>query len=437
MLEKLNYKNIEIIGGGSTYDVKNGKQKRGLAFYFIVNGKKQPRKVFTSSSDEENFKKAVVFLDKLDKECEENKTTLTRTIVTDNSVNVPAPVRVTFREIGAEWYKEYSSRLNQPLDGLSCSSTDNRELNYRTMCKYIGDMFIDEINQDTAKNIINLCSLKDDGTKYSFSHMDKLQQTFHMIMKYADRHGLYKYNLKKVSLESFLKANANSKFMDREQIAEILELLKDNERYSLVVEFIVASGLRQGELFALTVDDFRVVDKNKVEINIDNSIRRMYKTVYKKVDQVKTKNSRRKVIIPYSMYEKIMNYYNNIIDNESATDKQKRIENGTVGFIFVNKDKNVINKKNFTRNFKDYLKRKIKKLEKEIKYNTTLHMFRHSFASLSAEKLSMEVVAELLGDSMKTVKENYYSLSDKVKDDVSATTTDVLDSINKIRNSSK
>ena len=38
---------------------------------------------------------------------------------------------------------------------------------------------------------------------------------------------------------------------------------------------------------------------------------------------------------------------------------------------------------------------------------------------------------------MKTVKENYYSLSDKVTDEVSANTLDVLDSINKIRSGNK
>lgn len=444
MLSTLSYKNVEVVGNGSVYENKSGKQTLGFAFYYRTKDGKKNRKVVTASTEEDLRKKAIIFLDKLDKEYEENKkaVNITNTAIRTESINVtynnvPEPVRVTFKEIGDRWYKEYSGRLNQPIGGISCSSVENRELCFRTICKHIGDMYIDEINQDTAKDIINLCSFKDDGTKYSFSHMDKLQQTFHMIMKYADKHGLYKYKLNKESLNIFLKADTNSRFMDREQIAEIMDLLMDNERYSLVVEFIVASGLRQEELFALTINDFHVVNENKVDINIDNSIRRMYRTVYKKVDLVKTKNSRRKVVIPYNMYEKIMNYYNSIIEKESIKDKQKRIENGTVGFIFVNKDKKVLNKKTFQRNFKDYLKRRIKKLEKELGYDTTLHMFRHSFASLSAEKLSMEVVAELLGDSMKTVKENYYSLSDKVTDEVSANTLDVLDSINKIRSGNK
>lgn len=444
MLSTLSYKNVEVVGNGSVYENKSGKQTLGFAFYYRTKDGKKNRKVVTASTEEDLRKKAIIFLDKLDKEYEENKkaVNITNTAIRTESINVtynnvPEPVRVTFKEIGDRWYKEYSGRLNQPIGGISCSSVENRELCFRTICKHIGDMYIDEMNQDTVKKIINLCGFKDDGTKYSFSHMDKLQQTFHMIMKYADRHGLYKYNLKKESLNIFLKSDKNSKFMDREQIAEIMELLKDNERYSLVVEFIVASGLRQEELFALSVNDFHVVNKSKVEINIDNSIRRMYKTIYKKVDMLKTDNSHRTIIIPYIMYEKTINYYNSIIEKESAKDKQKRLVNGTEGLIFVNKDKKVINKKTFERNFKDYLKRRIKKLEKEIGYDTTLHMFRHSFASLSAENLGIEVVAELLGDSPKTVKEKYYSLSNKVTDKISANTTDVLDSINKIRSGNK
>ena len=118
---------------------------------------------------------------KIDKEQEEQKDTVGKISVTNNSINVPAPVRVTFIEIGSEWLKEYSSRLNKSDEeeglSLSYSSVDSRDLSFRKICEYIGDMFIDEINQGTAFNIIELCRYKPDGTEYSFSYMDKLQQT--------------------------------------------------------------------------------------------------------------------------------------------------------------------------------------------------------------------------------------------------------------------
>ena len=429
MLSNLNYNNVEIVGKGSVYENKSGKQTMGFAFYYIVNGGKKNRKVVTASSKEECLEKATAFLDKLDKEYEEKKKAVSKNSVTANSINVPAPVRVTFKEIGAEWFKEYSSRLNKSDEGLSYSSVDNRDLTFRKICNCIGDMFIDEINQDTAFNIIDWCRYKSDGTEYSFSYMDKLQQTFHMVMKYADKHGLYDYKLKKKSLKNLKKPNTDSRFMDREQISEILELLKDNERYSLVIEFIVASGLRQEELFALKVNDFKVVDENRVEIYINKSIRKMSETEYKIVNDLKTEKSRRTIVIPYSVYDKTMKYYNSIIEKESAKDKEKRIKNGTVGLVFVNKEKEVLNKKTFERNFRDYLKRRLKKVEKELGYETSLHMFRHSFASLMAEEFEVGVVAKLLGDSITTVQDNYYSLSSKVKGSISESSENILRSI--------
>ncbi len=425
MLSKLSYKNVEIVGRGSLYSPEKSKgETKYLAFYYIVKGDKKKRKVFSAPSDEGLLEKATEFLDKLDKECEEKKKTvnITNTAIRTKSINVtcnnvPEPVRVTFKEIGAEWYKEYSSRLNQPLDGLSCSSVENRELCFRTICKHIGDMYVDEISQQTLKDLIKLCSLKEDGTPYSFSHMDKLQQTFHMIMKHASKHGLYKYRLNNISLKRFKKSksNSNSRFLDRGQIAETLDLLKDNERYSLIVEFLVTSGLRQEELFALSVNDFNVLDDENVELDINSSIRRMYGNVHQLVDELKNDNSRRNALVPYDVYKKTMEYYNNIVSKESAKDKEKRKMYGTEGLIFVNKDKNVLNKKTFERNFRSYINRRLVKLEKELGYKVTLHMFRHSFASIYAEDHDIEVVASLLGDTTKTVEDNYYSLTKKVK----------------------
>ena len=45
-------------------------------------------------------------------------------------------------------------------------------------------------------------------------------------------------------------------------------------------------------------------------------------------------------------------------------------------------------------------------------------MFRHSYASYMAEKTTAEKVAKVLGDSRETVFKNYFSLTEKDKDDI-------------------
>ena len=53
-------------------------------------------------------------------------------------------------------------------------------------------------------------------------------------------------------------------------------------------------------------------------------------------------------------------------------------------------------------------------------------MFRHSYASLQAEKNPFERVAMLLGDSTKTVYEMYYSMSQKSKEDIAENVNDIF-----------
>lgn len=92
------------------------------------------------------------------------------------------------------------------------------------------------------------------------------------------------------------------------------------------------------------------------------------------------------------------------------------------------------NKRTFERSFANYLKRQLKKLGKTLNYEVTLHMFRHSYASLMAESLPVEVVARLLGDTISTTEKNYYSMSKKVKNNVSVSSKEIMKSVEDIYN---
>lgn len=442
MLSGLNYNNIEIVSGGSVYPNKSGKQTLGFAFYYIVKGEEKKRKVVTACSEEDLLEKAKVFLDKLDKEYEQKKNTVNRVSTTarpEISDFVYAedlePVKMTFKEVGDKWYADYSSRLNKKRNGISYSTLECRDLAYRTMCKRIGDMCMADITQDVADKLIEYFSYKEDGSMYSFSYVDKLQQTFHMIIDYAKEKNWYHYDLETTPLSYLEKANTDARFLDREQVAEVKTILKNNDRYSLVVDLIMASGLRQEELFALTLDDFKVVNNNNVEMHINKSVREVEEYKYEIVPYGKTDRSRRIVTIPNSVYSKVVNYFNDLTKKESSYEKKLRQQNGTVGLIFADKEKKVPNKRTFERSFANYIKRQLKKLDKTLDYEVTLHMFRHSYASLMAEELPVEVVAKLLGDTMSTTEKNYYTMSKKVKQNVSVSSEKIMNSIENITNS--
>lgn len=439
MLSNVKFNNVEVVGKGSVYENKSGKQTMGFAFYYIVNGGKKNRKVVTASSKEECLEKATAFLDKLDKEYEEKKKAVSKNSVTANFKQTDfvyeektVVTNMTFKEVGDMWFEEYSGRLNKKRNGVSYSTLECRDLAYRTICKRIGDMNITDITQSVADDLVEFYSYKPDGSMYSFSYVDKLQQTFKMIMEYARDKGFYHYKLESTPLNYLEKANTDARFLDREQVAEVKVLLKDNDKYSLVVDLIMATGVRQEELFALTLNDFRVINEKAVEVHINNSVREVEKGKYKMVNFLKTDRGRRVVMIPYSVYDKVVKYYNGIVEKETSYEKKLRQQNGTVGLIFADKEKKVPNKKTFERSFANYIKRQLKKLDKTLDYEVTLHMFRHSYASLMSENLPVEVVARLLGDTISTTEKNYYSMSRKVKQNVSVSSEEILKSIGDI-----
>lgn len=253
-------------------------------------------------------------------------------------------------------------------------------------------------------------------------------------MRYADEHGVYQYELETTPLNYLQKAVSDSRFLDREQLAEVKMLLKDNDRYSLVVDLILSSGLRQEELFALTLNDFVRVNKEDVEVHINKSVRETNKNIYEIVPYGKSDRSRRVVTIHCSVYDDVVKYYDNIVKKETSYEKELRQQNRTVDLIFADKDKKVPNKRTFERSFANYLKRQLKKLGKTLNYEVTLHMFRHSYASLMAESLPVEVVARLLGDTISTTEKNYYSMSKKVKKNVSVSSKEIMKSVEDIYN---
>ena len=139
------------------------------------------------------------------------------------------------------------------------------------------------------------------------------------------------------------KAVSDSRFLDRVQLAEVKVLLKDNDRYRILVDLIMSSGLRQEEAFALTIDNFVIVDKEDVEIHVNQSVRELDKNVYVIVPYGKSHGSRRVVTIPYSVYDDVVKYFDNVVKNETPYEKELRQKNDTVGLIFADKEKKVPN----------------------------------------------------------------------------------------------
>lgn len=407
MMDNMGLEFVTVVKNGSLYPIK-GTDKMGYAFYYEVGGERMPRKVITGGSEEEIKNKTRKFLTEQNEKyirCKEEE----RLALEEMS----KPVRKTFSEVGEEWYAEYGIRRLGKKKQVSFSSYESRGYSLKKINRYIGHVYVDDITTETAEKLIEQCSVKDDGSYYSRGAVDKLQQVFRLVMEYSRKHGYSDRIIDKVELgEQLTVPEKDSRFIDVDELGEIFEACRDNPRYYTFLKLLITTGLRQEEAFALHVGDFHVKENNVVEISINKTIVEEEGHQYHLVNRTKTKRSRRIVVVPMAVYEMVMKYYHDCLSNESEQDRYLRSVNGTAGYIFVNKDMRHINKRTFERNLSDYLKKR--GITKK-----TLHMFRHSYASLQAENISFEKVAMMLGDSPKTVYDMYYSMSQKSKEDIS------------------
>lgn len=422
MLLGLRYKNLDVIGGGSVYTIDEDKGTKGLAFYYKVNGSDKKRKVVTGHSDEELREKAIKFLDKLESDCE-----LVIMAAQVALAEASKPKVLTFCEVGEEWFKEYSAKRNDRKKPISYKSIESRRLSLNKINSIIGDMFITEVSQEVADSTVDKCSVKNDGTYYSKSYVGKLEQVLQLVVRYGRKMGYCDQVLDRVILDDNLPVpNPDDRFLDREQIEIIKKIVDNNPRYKIIVEVLSKTGLRQEELFALETTDFTVQKNNRVAVKIDKTVVEEENNEYNCIPRVKTYKSKRTIYVGYDLYEKIMEYHNFVLSEEGEYERALRELNETEDVIFVNKDKQYNNKKTFRRSFKLYLKRNG---GKDYDFNATLHMFRHSYASLMAEKAPVEKVAKMLGDSQQTVYNNYYSLTEKDKDDIVDYTDEIYEGI--------
>lgn len=402
----LQYNYLSVIGKGSVYDIKGGK--RGLAFYYSVQGANKIRKVITGNSDEENREKAIKFLDEIERQCE--------------AVNkVVHNMELTFFDVSTQWFEEYKARRNDEENKISYASVESRYYSLQKINKHIGNMLVTDIDNDVAKNLIKICSKKEDGSYYSESHVDKLQQAFRMVMKYAKSKNYCNSVPDKVELSKFLtKPDKDSRFLDEEELAVIFDIVEKNIRYKTIVHLLATSGLRQEEAFALNINDFHVRKNGMVEVVINKTVVETEGHIYKIVYETKTDGSRRKLNIPYDVYVLVKEYYEYVIENETQFQSYLRELNKLEGYIFLNKNMCPINKRTFERNFKDYL---IRNGKSDFDFDATLHMFRHSYVSLNAENLSLEEIALIIGDSIETTHKIYQSITNNAKNNLCKSTS--------------
>lgn len=188
--------------------------------------------------------------------------------------------------------------------------------------------------------------------------------------------------------------SVDSKVMSADNFSKVKNFLlkyteENTSRNYMVMLIIVFTGMRVGEALALTMDSFDF-EENTV------TIKQAWKCLEKKVGETKTVNAHRTIPVPPDVLERIKKFCGSTRTASSISiDKDK--------LIFEDAFSNVPSPSTINSAFKTLQKRL------DIEGNFSIHMIRHTIASLLIEKQADIVqVSRLLGHSSPKVTATYY-----------------------------
>lgn len=225
--------------------------------------------------------------------------------------------------------------------------------------------------------------------QFSLAYQKKINGILNAIFNYASKY----YDLKANPCQS---VDSIGKHKSQEKVIYTLEEFKklieccDDEIDIVIFTTLYFTGLRKGELFALTLAD---IDLDNLTINIDKSYQRI--NAKDITTSPKTSNSYRKVSIPRFLGDLLQKYINQLY-NKKPTDPL------------------------FTHHYVKIRGRLIKAQNKaKLNNKFTLHSFRHSHVSLLIDLgYSPTVVADRIGDTVDTVLKTYSHLYASSKETV-------------------
>lgn len=233
--------------------------------------------------------------------------------------------------------------------------------------EYTFDFSINNFNYITYNKLIE-CE------KISTTH----HSTINQIVNFAYKQELIKSKAFIIPYKTGAK-NVYDKYLEHEELNEIMnmELPKDVE---LSIDILLETGLRIGEFIALDINDLKA-ENHEDRIVYSISITKTYSKILRKI----THNTKNKKSREIGINEKT---YNNLMLYFSLTNKIQNGLNHGYGY--------------------DHIYRELKKIKLTSGKKVTPHIFRHTSASILAEKgLSLQSISTRLGDTSEVIEKIY------------------------------
>ena len=232
-------------------------------------------------------------------------------------------------------------------------------------------------------------------------------------------------------LDRLKKSDIEDQYLESWELKEVLSIVrKYNEQYACIFEFQALTGMRIGEVIALTWDD---VDFRKREISVNKTLvyikdKETKKYVFK-YQTPKTKNSIRTIPMQDSVYKALKRQWIQLKEMQLSASEWQPLE-GFENLVFVGKNGKPITEHTFQVTL-DWIEKSInKERKKQAEKNKTVfipiphfypHALRHTFATRCFEAgIDAKVVQGFLGHYSIAITLDLYThvTDDKAKSEM-------------------
>ena len=277
--------------------------------------------------------------------------------------------------------------------------------------KHLKDTFgnkqVRSINPNTIEIWINAFreKKKPDGTLYSVSTINHAKNVLSKVMNYAKRIGQIQYNpvpsVPTIKDDKTIpkKTDAELNFWELDEYNYFMTFV-NSEYWKEVFTFLFQTGVREGEMFALTWENVNLV---KGTVYICQSISNKTNQDHYVVTTPKNRRSIRTIVLSDSLTDMLRECY-----------KEQNKKDGFNQGYYVFGDIRPLSRSNLSRNLDKYIKLSgVKRI--------TPHGFRHSHASLLINnKVDDAVIAERLGHTVSELRKTYAHIYTEKKDEMKA-----------------
>lgn len=331
-----------------------------------------------------------------------NQANLLLTKKINNKLELKEVCPTTFGELKAKWDEKY-----KPTVKSSSYKTSQGYINL--ISEFIpDDALVKNVTRNMIQDMLDTCYFDRD---LSYNYVLHLKTFTGMIFKFANiRYGLDYNPVTNVRLSRKPKTqedikNEKEKFLTKEEVMLLVDAQRNlfqQIRYSLITKFLFLSGIRYGEMIALTESDY---DGKSIVIAGTYDYENKVKTT------TKTMGSYRKVDLPQAAVE-ILNKL--ILENKMLFGKENK-------YIFTTSENNPIS----VQAYNSSLRSSAKSIGLDRKVSS--HVLRHSHISLLTELgVPLKAIMDRVGhEDSKTTLRIYTHTTKNMQEDL----IDKLDNI--------